>query len=102
MNLFKYKYIPYKKNFRKENEYIEQSQGYDYIDIETPEQEAPKIKKNLMKLNKYGFDDNNDNSSSNEDTIQGNGETLVQKEKVIGEPRNYTSQSFFIDKKFKK
>ena len=100
-NLFKYKYIPYKKNFRKENEYIEQSQGYDYIDIETPEQEAPKIKKNLMKLNKYAFDDNNDNSSSNEDTIQGNGETLVQKEKVIGEPRNYTSQSFFIDKNLK-
>ena len=54
-----------------------------------------------MKLNKYAFDDNNDNSSSNEDTIQGNGETLVQKEKVIGEPRNYTSQSFFIDKNLK-
>ncbi len=52
-----------------------------------------------MKLNKYINDENNDNeSSSNEDTIHGIGETLIQREKVINEPRNYTSQSFFIDK----
>ena len=93
-NIFKQKYIPYKKYPKKENTYIEQSQGFNYI--ETSEQEAPKIKRNLMKLNRYNFEDNE--SSSNEDTIHGIGETLIQREKLVGEPRNYTSQSFFIDK----
>jgi len=93
-NIFKSKLIPYKRNQNKENELMEQSQGLNYIEAE--ENEAPKIIKNLMKLNKYELEDNN--SSSNEDTIPGQGETLVQKEKVTGEPRNYTSQSFFIDK----
>ena len=96
-NIFKEKYIPYKKYPKKENSYIEQSQDFNYI--ETPEHEAPKIKRNLMKLNKYNFEDNE--SSSNEDTIHGIGETLIQREKLIGEPRNYTSQSFFIDKNLK-
>ena len=95
-NEFNPTYYYSKKNIFKKNN-IEQSQGFNYI--ETPEQEAPKIKKNLMKLNKYINDENNDNeSSSNEDTIHGIGETLIQREKVINEPRNYTSQSFFIDK----
>ena len=49
-----------------------------------------------MKISKYNNDDNE--SSSNEDTIHGIGETLIQREKIIGQPRNYTSQSFFIDK----
>ena len=93
-NIFKSKLIPYKKNLNKENELMEQSQGFNYIEAE--ENEAPKIIKNLMKLNKYDLENND--SSSNEDTIPGLGETLVQKQKVIGEPRNYTSQSFFIDK----
>ena len=93
-NIFKSKIIPYKKNLNKENELMEQSQGFNYIEAE--ENEAPKIIKNLMKLNKYDLENND--SSSNEDTIPGLGETLVQKKKVIGEPRNYTSQSFFIDK----
>ena len=93
-NLFKQSDIPLRKYEKKENEYIEQSQGFNYI--ETPEQEAPKIKKNLMKISKYNNDDNE--SSSNEDTIHGIGETLIQREKIIGQPRNYTSQSFFIDK----
>ena len=93
-NIFKQNDVPLKKYAKIENEYIEQSQRFNYI--ETPEQEAPKIKKNLMKLNKYMNDDND--SSSNEDTIHGLGETLIQRDKVIGEPRNYTSQSFFIDK----
>ena len=95
-NEFNPTYYYSKKNIFKKNN-IEQSQGFNYI--ETPEQEAPKIKKNLMKLNKYINEENNDNeSSSNEDTIHGIGETLIQREKVINEPRNYTSQSFFIDK----
>ena len=93
-NIFKDKYIHFKKYPKKENEYMELSQEFNYI--ETPEQEAPKIKKNLMKLKKYNLEDNE--SSSNEDTIHGLGETLIQKQKIIGEPRNYTSQSFFIDK----
>ena len=94
-NEFNPTYYYSKKNIFKQNN-IEQSQGFNYI--ETPEQEAPKIKKNLMKVNKYINNDNDNESSSNEDTIHGIGETLIQREKVINEPRNYTSQSFFIDK----
>ena len=93
-NIFKSDNIPFKKYLKKENEYIEQSQGLDYI--ENPEEEAPKIKKNL-KLKRYNFLEENE-TSSNEDTNQGLGETLIQRQKIIGEPRNYTSQSFFIDK----
>ena len=93
-NIFKDKYIPFKKYPKKENKYNVQSQETNYI--ETSEKEAPKIKRNLMKLKKYDLEYND--TSSNEDTIQGIGETLIQRQKVVGEPRNYTSQSFFIDK----
>ena len=93
-NIFKDEYIPFKKYPKKENIYNVQSQETNYI--ETSEKEAPKIKRNLMKLKKYDLEYND--TSSNEDTIQGIGETLIQRQKVVGEPRNYTSQSFFIDK----
>ena len=97
INLFKSNNIPFKKYLKKENMHIEQSQRFDYI--ETQEEEAPKIKKNLMKLKKYNMED--DYSSSNEGTNQGLGEILIQKERLVREPRNYTSQSFFIDKNLK-
>ena len=93
-NIFKDKYISFKKYPKKDNKYNVQSQETNYI--ETSEKEAPKIKRNLMKLKKYDLEYND--TSSNEDTIQGIGETLIQRQKVVGEPRNYTSQSFFIDK----
>ena len=92
-NLFKQSDIPLRKYEKKENEYIEQSQGFNYI--ETPEQEAPKIKKNLMKISKYNNDDNE--SSSNEDTIHGIGETLIQREKIIGQNNLVNSKNYDIN-----
>ena len=53
-----------------------------------------KYKYNLKPLNKEDYSD----TSSNNESIMGNGEKLIQNRKVIAQPRNYTSQSFFIDK----
>ena len=47
------------------------------------------------------FNNNDEDSSSNEDTIQSPGEKLITKDKIIGQTVNYTSQSFFIDKELK-
>ena len=56
--------------------------------------EDDKYKNNLRPINKNDFSDTSSNNESN----VGNGEKLIQNKKVIEQPRNYTSQSFFIDK----
>ena len=99
-NIFKEKYIPFRKitKYKKpEKDSEEQFKGFDYL--EPQKEEFPKIKKNLMQVKK--FNNNDEDSSSNEDTIQSPGEKLITKDKIIGQTVNYTSQSFFIDKELK-
>ena len=49
---------------------------------------------NVRQIDKDQYSDTSSNNESN----LGNGEYLIQNKKVITQPRNYTSQSFFIDK----
>ncbi len=72
-NIYTKRDSPYKKKYAKKPEVLE----------EPPEP------------NKDQYDD----TSSNNESAIGNGEFLIQNTKVIHQARNYTSQSFFIDKK---
>ena len=52
---------------------------------------------NCSNINIINKDDYSDTSSNNGSVID-NGEVLIQNRKIITQPRNYTSQSFFINK----
>ena len=53
---------------------------------------------NFNNTNPINEDNNNSDTSSNNGSIYDNGETLIQNRKIISQPRNYTSQSFFLNK----
>ena len=85
-NIYNQRNGPYRKRYAKRP----YEQPEDFLE-ETPNRDD---KINMKQIDK---DDFSDTSSNNESNL-GNGEYLIQKIKVISQPRNYTSQSFFIDK----
>ena len=103
INSFKPSYYSSKKNIftQKTAPYIKR---YAKIPYEKPDdlnlEEIPikkdynEDKNNIKRMDKDDFSD----TSSNNESILGNGEYLIQNKKIITQPRNYTSQSFFIDK----
>ena len=85
--------IPYIKKYGKRFYKNKEYPNYN-IDINPPEEYYNPQPKQL-KTNKLSNHQYSDNSS--EDSFL-SGITLIQNKKEIKEPRNYTSQSFFIDK----
>jgi hypothetical protein len=78
---------------QKHNLYTKKDSPYKKKYAQKPlEPEPEKEPQDVPKDKEYS-----DTSSNNESAI-GNGEYLIQNTKVIKQPRNYTSQSFFIDK----
>jgi hypothetical protein len=85
-NIYNQRSVPYRKRYAKRP----YEQPEDFLE-ETPNRDD---KINIKQIDK---DDYSDTSSNNESNL-GNGEYLIQNKKIISQPRNYTSQSFFIDK----
>ena len=85
-NLHNQKTDPYRKRYNRRP--YEQQEEYNY-------EEPTEVEyNNINQMDKYHL---SDTSSYNESAV-GNGEYLIQNRKIIKQPRNYTSQSFFIDK----
>ena len=84
LNLYNRKDSPYRKKYPKR---LYEPEEFKY---EEPEDEQINI--NPIDKDQYS------ETSSNNESIMGNGEYLIQNTKVIKQPRVYTSQSFFIDK----
>ena len=80
--------IPYKKRYAKKP-YEQLEEFYEETPIKNEDEEY-----NIKEIKKDEFSD----TSSNNESMLGNGEYLIQNKKTIRQPRNYTSQSFFIDK----
>ena len=85
-NLYNQKTEPYRKRYNRRP--YEQQEEYNY------EEPTDTEYNNTNQIDKYHFTD----TSSNYESAIGNGEYLIQNRKIIKKPRNYTSQSFFIDK----
>ena len=85
-NLYNQKTDPYRKRYNRRP--YEQQEEYNY------EEPTDTEYNNTNQIDKYHFTD----TSSNYESAIGNGEYLIQNRKIIKKPRNYTSQSFFIDK----
>ena len=77
---------------QKHNLYTKKDSPYKKKYAQKPLEPEPEKEPQVQKDKDYS-----DTSSNNESAI-GNGEYLIQNTKVIKQPRNYTSQSFFIDK----
>ena len=96
---YKKKYIQRTLDFEPSSQNQEEDNNEEYKD----EDEIPKDKEIHVNTD-INIEDNNskenehfeETSSNNESLL--NGIILVQNKKVIKQPRNYTSQSFFIDK----
>ena len=107
-NLTTIKNIPYKKKYgQRALDYESSSQNQE--DNNYDEDEIPKDEEILGNNNKINIEENypteykdkeneelSDTSSNNESLL--NGVPLIQSKETIRQPRNYTSQSFFIDK----
>ena len=90
-NIYTQKTAPYIKRYAKKP--YEKPDDFNFE--ETPiKKDDNEDKNNIKKIDKDDFSD----TSSNNESIVGNGEYLIQNKKIISQPRNYTSQSFFIDK----
>jgi hypothetical protein len=79
-SLYTKKDSPYRKKYAKK--------PYEPEDFNDDDEQV-----NINPIDKDQYSD-----SSYNESIMGNGEYLIQNSKVIKQPRNYTSQSFFIDK----
>ena len=97
--------VPYKKKYVQRTLDFDSSQNQEEINNNEEEDEIPKDKEihlnnNLnLELSNIKEKDNEqfeETSSNNESLLSGI--LLIQNKKVIKQPRNYTSQSFFIDK----
>ena len=108
---FKKNNLPYKKRLPRVLDYEPSSQNQDedidYDDLAKDGEMQTKPNKNINieenYPNEYGENEDenqngqySDTSSNNESQL--NGVTLIENKKVTEQPRNYTSQSFFIDK----
>ena len=93
-NSFKPTYYNPKKNLytQKTAPYLKRYAKRPFKRSDEPKEDEDK--NNIKKKDKDDFSD----TSSNNESVLGNGEYLIQKKKIITQPRNYTSQSFFIDK----
>ena len=78
-----------------ENKYIDEDNNYDNTYNNNNDNNR---NNNIRPVNKDKDKDIDSDTSSNYDSNIGNGEMLIQNKKVTEQPRNYTSQSFFIDK----
>ena len=88
-NLYSQKTAPYRKRYVKRP----YEPPEDLINSES-ETENYNQYNNINPIDKDQYSD----TSSNNESAMGNGEYLIQNRKVTKQPRNYTSQSFFIDK----
>ena len=89
-NLYSKRETLYKKKYAKRPlEILEENKNDDFQKNENNKTIPNRIYKNKKQYS--------DTSSDNESAI-GNGINLIQNKKIIRQPRNYTSQSFFIDK----
>ena len=107
-NLYKQRNKPYKKRYAKklyeqpeEFKYQDTPRRYDNINDNITDniddnfdKNKDEDRNNIREINKEEYSD----TSSNNESILGNGEYLIQNKKITKQPRNYTSQSFFIDK----
>ena len=88
-NLYSQKTAPYRKRYVKRP----YEPPEDLINSES-ETENYNQYNNINPIDKDQYSD----TSSNNESAMGNGEYLIQNRKITKQPRNYTSQSFFIDK----
>ena len=88
-NLYSQKTAPYRKRYVKRP----YEPPEDLINSES-ETENYNQCNNINPIDKDQYSD----TSSNNESAMGNGEYLIQNRKITKQPRNYTSQSFFIDK----
>ena len=103
-NLTTIKNVPYKKKYGQK--VLDNDSSQNQEDKNYDEEENPKYDEFIENNNKINIEENDpkdkengelSDTSSNNDSLL-SGVTLIQSREIIRQPRNYTSQCFFIDK----